>query len=311
LRAVKRWWGIVALAALWLAAPARAAGPVVLGSGPRGLLALAAQDGTAFAVIGASDAARPFALVRSSGRGAGAPVAFGEAGAENADVDAGPDGPVVTWSREISSAFELSLVRADDLARPQEVAEGTGPPHVDAQAAAPRLAYPDLTGDVMFGAARLTDDAPEHRNLPLDARQGLVLDLDQQRDATQLRVLGDQAPTQPVVSLASLEGLDASLAADEAHVYVAFVRAGRAFLATAERRPTARWSTRRLADGASGRPAVARAGGKTHVAYARHGEIHLDDETLGAGSRPLLAADGGDVLVGWTRGRTALLVRTG
>ena len=303
------------MALTWLglaAAPAWAARPVVLGSGPGGLLALAAAGGTGYAVIGTGDPAKPFALVLSSGRGAGARVPFGEPGAENADIDAGPGGAVVTWSREISSAFELSLARADDLAHPREVAEGTGPPHVDAQSATPRLAYPDLTGDVMLGADRLTDDAPEHRNLPLDAKDGLVLDLDQQRGATRLRVLGAQAPTQPVVSLASLEGLEASLAVASNRVYVAFVRAGRAFLATAERSAGARWSTRRIADGVSGRPAIARTARRTYVAYARHGAIRLNDRTLGIGSRPLIAvAAPDDVLVGWTRRRTALLVRTG
>jgi hypothetical protein len=303
-------WRCVLAAAAWLflAAPAGAATPVSVGSGPGGLLALGARDGVAYAVLGNASTAKPFVLVRSPG----APrVAFGQPGAANPDVDAGAAGVFVTWTRPISSAFELNLAGPDDLAHPQAVADGTGPPQVDAQGSAPQLAYTDEAGDVVYGTRTLTADAPDHRHLPLDAADGLVLDLDQRRGGTRLRVLGDGAPTQPIVSLRGVEGLEGSLAADAGHAYVAFSRNGRVFLATAARSPQARWSVRMLAAGTAGRPAIARTPAHTYVAYARGGAVRLDGRTLGPGSRPLLAADGSRVVIGWTRGRSARLARAG
>jgi hypothetical protein len=299
-------WGLIVL--LWLAVPAasaRASAPVAIGSGPGGLLALAAQGGVGYAVIGSDDAAKPFALVRSSGRGAGTPVPFGGPGAGNPDAAPGPDGVQVAWSREVSSALEFSVAPALDPADATVAGLGTGPPQLDDGA----LAYPDRVGDAMLGTDQLTADAPEHRHLPLDAAAGLVLDLDQRRASTQLRLLGPNAPTRPAVSLARREDLEGSLAVAGGRAYVAFARNGRAFLATAELRPGASWSTKLVAEDITGRPAVAHAGGRTYVAYARRGDVYLDRARLAPGTRPLLAADGDGILMGWTRGKTALLAR--
>jgi hypothetical protein len=292
---------------LWLAVPAaaRAAVPVAIGSGPGGLLALAAQDGVGYAVIGNADAAKPLALVRSSGRGAGTPVPLGTPGAESPDVAPGPDGVQVAWAREVSSALELSVAPASDPAAAIVAGLGSGPPQLDAGA----LAYPDRVGDATRGGTQLTGDAPEHRHLPLDAAGGLVLDLDQRRGSTQLRLLGPDAPTRPAVSLGRREDLEGSLAIAAGRAYVAFARAGRAFLATAELRPGAAWSTKLIAADITGRPAVARTQRRSYVAYARRGVVYLNRARIASGTRPLLAADGDDVLLGWTRGATAMLAR--
>jgi hypothetical protein len=278
---------LVALVWIGLAAPARAATPVVVGSGPGGLLALAAAGGTSYAVIGRSDPAAPFALVHG-----GATTPFGGPEAESPAVAAGPGGVMVAWSREVSSELEYSAAPAGDPQDAHVLGTGTGPPRLTV-GDGPLLAYPDRNGDAT-----------------------LVLDLDQRRAATQLRVLGADAPAQPVVSLASREDLEATLAVDGGHAYVAFARQGRAFLASAELRPGARWSTHLVAADITGTPAVARAAGRTYVAFARRGDVYLsrgdrDPERLGGGGRPLIAADGSRVLVGWSRADTALLVRVG
>jgi hypothetical protein len=303
-------WALVALMWIGLAAPARAATPVVVGRGPGGLLALAAAGGTSYAVIGRRDPDSPLALVHG-----GATTPFGGPGAENPVVAGGPGGVVVAWSREVSSELEYSAAPAGDPADARVLGTGTAPPRL-AVGDGPQLACPDRNGDVTLGGVRLTADAPEHRHLPLAVAGTLVLDLDQRRAATQLRVLGADAPGLPVVSLASREDLEATLAVDDGHAYVAFVRGGRAFLASAELRPGARWSTRLLAADVVGTPAVARAEGRTYVAFARRGDVYLSRggggaERLGGGGRPLIAADASRVLVGWSRADTALLVRVG
>jgi hypothetical protein len=246
----------------------------------------------------------PFALVRSTGRGVGRATAFGTPGAENADVAVGPGGVEVAWSRPVSSAFEYFLAPAG---RPGDVTVeglGTGPP----QLAGGVLANPDSVGDATLGGEKLTADAPEHRHLPLDAAQGLVLDLDQQRTSTQLRLLGPDAPQRPILSVARLADVEAALTVSGGRPYVAFAIGGRAFLASASGDG---WSTRLIATGTSGRPAVARAGGRTYVAYARNGAVHLGRTRLGPGGAPQLAADGTRLLAGWTHRDTAMLTRAG
>jgi hypothetical protein len=311
-------WRLVTLvlaACALVAAPARAAEPVVLGKGPGGLLALGAQDGTAFAVLGTKDAARPFAVVRSSGKGAGAPRAFGQPGAEVPDIA----GSVLAWQREISSGLTYSVDTG--AAPPVARGIGSGPPQIAQDAGTTVLAYPDLVGDVTLqvGTAppvTLTADAPEHRHLPLDVAsengRPLVLDLDQRRTDATLRVLGDGAPTAPVLATGR-EDLQGTLAIEGDHVYVAYRHAGRAYLADADRRPDARWTTRKLSGEGPGAPAVGRAGGHTFVAFARGESIYLDGERLGPGGRPQMVPDGrGGVFVGWTRDAdTAMLVRAG
>jgi hypothetical protein len=299
-------WALVALIWIGLVAPAPAHAAVI-GSGPGGLLALTAAGGTSYAVLGGRDPNRPLALVR----GGGAPVSFGAPGAQSPALAAGPGGVLVAWSREVSSGLEYSFAPAGDPSEARILGTGTGPPRL-AVGDGPVLAFPDRNGDATLAGRPLTEDAPAHRHLPLDATADLVLDLDQRRAATQIRLLGEDAPEQPVISLARREDLEATLAVDGERAYVAFARAGRAFLASAELRADARWSTRLISSEVTGAPAVARAGGRTYVAFARRGDVYLSHgsgaERIGSGGRPLLAADADRVLLGWTRGDDALLV---
>jgi hypothetical protein len=253
-------------------------------------------------VIGRETASKPLALVRSGVSGAGRPTAFGGPGAENVDMAAGPGGIDVAWSRTVSSAFEYFTAPVQDLADPTTRGLGTGPPQLDRG----ELAFPDRAGNATLANQPLTQDAPEHRHLPLDAAQGLVLDLDQQRTSTQLRLLGPGAPARPIMSLARLADVDAALAVADGAAYVAFATGGRAFVATQNGDG---WSTHRIASGTSGRPAVVRASGRTSVAYARNGAVYLDRTRIGPGGGPALAADGARVFAGWTHGGAAYLVR--
>jgi hypothetical protein len=287
-------WGLVLVVVLALPASARAATPITVGNGP--LLALAARGATAYAVVERDSLQDPFALVRSTGKGAGTPVPFGGPGAEHVDLANGPEGVEVAWSRPISSAFELFFAAAADVRSPQRPGLATGPP----QLAGDTLAYPDRTGNATLGGAPLTSDAPEHRHLPLDAQGELVLDLDQQRTRTRLRLLGPGAPERPLLDVARLADVEASLSADGRAA--AFATGGRTYLAT---RTSTGWRVRRLATGTSGRPAIA----GTRVAYARNGAIYLDRTRLGAGGSPQLAQDGARLYAGWTHRKRALLVR--
>lgn len=323
------------------AAPASAATPVVLGKGPGGLLALDAADGSAYAVIGRSDAQRPFGLLRSSGRGAGSTSAFGAVSGRDPDLLAFPGGIAVTWARVVTSGMEYSTapVTRQGVGAPELLGSGTGPPKLGFASGRLEIARPDAAGNVALGERTLTSDAPDLRHLPLDVAATttgavLVLDLAQRQAASTLRVLGPpEAPTAPIVATNDLEDLEGSLAIDGNRVYVGFLRNARAYLATATLAPDARWSVRRLPGpgGGEGAPAVARAGGRTYVAYAQgarrrdiylaridqHTRVtHLSDDPRDD-TRPKIAASGdGTVFVGWTRERrgaktgTALLVKT-
>ena len=200
------------------------------------------------------------------------------------------------------------------------------------------MARADKLGNVVIGDKTLTSDGLEHRHLPLDvaAVDGtpLILDMAQGADASTLRVLGEDVPEAPVLTIGERADLEGSIAADAERIYVGFLRGAVAYLAIAERRPGARWSIRRLPGpgGGEGAPAVARSGGYTFVAYgqgARRRDIYL--ARIGASStrlthltshprddtRPQIApAEDGQVFVGWTRERrgaetgTALLLKT-
>jgi hypothetical protein len=289
----------VALIVFWLAAPsvAQAAPPVKLGDRP--LLALAARDGEAYAVIESGDPASPLALVRPGGR----PQAFGGPGAESPELVAGPTGVEVAWARQVSSGLEIL---AGEPAGARRIATATAPPQLDDDGT---LAYPDRDGNVIRGDARLTDDAPEHRHLPLDVAQGMVLDLDQRRTITQLRLLGPNAPNPPALSLPRLADVQASLAVAGNRAYVAYALNERVYLATADLNANARWTTRKLSNDGAGRPAIARTAKRTYVAFSRAGGIYLNGKRLGNGGRPQLATDGTAVFAGWTRDGAAVITR--
>src|SRR4051812_45504158 len=276
-RGVRR---VALIVVLWLGVPAvaGAATPVKLGDRP--LLALAARDGEAYAVIESGDPARPFAFVRTGARA----QEFGGPGAESPEMVAGREGVEIAGARQTGSGRELFETAADRVGGARAVATGTGPPQLDEDGT---LAYPDRDGDVVKGDARLTQDAPEHRHLPLDAAAGVVLDLDQRRTVTQLRLLGPNAPNAPALSLPRLADVQASLAVAGDRAYVAYALEERIYLATADLDSQARWSTRRLANDGAGRPAVARAQGRTFVAFSRAGGVYLNGKRLGSGGGPL------------------------
>jgi hypothetical protein len=333
----------VAIAATLIAAfaaPAHAATPVNLGTGPGGLLALDAANGTAYAVVG-RNGARPFTLLRSSGRARSTLGTFGEPTSRDPDVVARPDGATVVWARAISGGMEYSLASLANgrLGRAEVVASGTGPPRLALIGGLPVIARPDTFGDVALGAETLTGDGIERRHLPLDTTtvgdDTLVLDLAQAPSSATLTVMGSGAPRAPVLRLNRRRDLEGTITADRDRIYVAFRNRGTAYLATAARRPDARWRIEPLPGpgGGAGAPAIARSGGATFVAYSQGRPrrdvfvarvkagtrrltrltIHPDDD-----SRPRIApAPNGQVFVGWTRERrnaasgTALLVRTG
>ncbi len=287
---------------LWLGVPGVAGAAVPVKLGDRPLLALAAGGGEAYAVIESGDPGSPLALVRPGGR----PQAFGGPGAESPEIAAGAQGVRVAWARQISAGLELFDTSADALTGVRSATTGTAPPQLDDDGT---LAYPDRDGNVISGGRRLTLDAPEHRHLPLDAAQGLVLDLDQRRTITQLRLLGPNAPNLPALSLPRLADVQASLAVGGTRAYVAYALDARIYLATAELNAQARWSTRKLTNDGAGRPAIARTARRTYVAFSRAGGVYLNGKRLGSGGRPFLAADGDAVFAGWTREGAAVLTR--
>ena len=144
----------------------------------------------------------------------------------------------------------------------------------------------------------------------------------QTRTRSELRLLGPQAPGAPAVAIGALRDMRATLAIDGGRAYVAFALNGRAHLAIAALDPAARGWSRRLPGrgGASGAPAIVRAGGSTFVAYTqrqRHGRGDVFLATDGPGRlsvrrltrtraderEPLAAAGaGGEVYAGWSRG---------
>jgi len=291
---------VAAIVVLGLVVPgvARAA-PVKLGDRP--LLALAARGGEAYAVIESGDPASPLALVSPGAR----PQPFGAPGAESPEIVAGTGGVEVAWARQVSSGLELL---AGDPAAPKPIAVATTPPQLDGDGT---LAYSDRDGNVVKGDGRLTNDAPEHRHLPLDAAEGRVLDLDQRRTITQLRLLGPDAPNLPALSLPRLADVQGSLAIAGNAAYVAYALDERIYLATAALEPQARWTIRKLSNDGAGRPAVVRTARKTYVAFSRAGGIYVNGKRIGNGGRPQLATDGTEVFVGWTREGGAMLEKAG
>ena len=136
-----------------------------------------------------------------------------------------------------------------------------------------------------------------------------MLDLDQRRTITQLRLLGPDAPNAPALSLPRLADVQASLAVDGGRAYVAYVLDERVYLATAELDPGARWRTRRLAATApAARRSRARAAARTSPTRAPAASTSTAS-ALGNGGRPPLATDGTGVFAGWTRGGAAMLIR--
>jgi hypothetical protein len=328
-----------------------ARGAVSLGGAPGGLEALAVAGGAAYAIVDSGDANAPFALVRCDGANAGPPRSFAERGAEFPDLVSGPgDSLVVSWGRPLSNGARYVVAGAPTapgaaFGPVQSLVNGTGPGRLALDpAGTPLLAFPDADGNTALLNAgiqeRMTATAPEERHLPLDvavdAEGGAyVLELAQTRRRSELRLLGPNAPTAPVVSIGALRDVRATLAIDGRRAYVAFALEGRVRLAIAALEPGAAWWSRRLPGrgGSSGAPVVLRSGGSTFVAYTqrqRHGrgDVFLATEgrdplqirrltrTRADERGPFAAAGaGGELYVGWSRGNalrgpaTALLQR--
>jgi hypothetical protein len=296
-----------------LALPSTAAADVRL---PGPLVALAAGPGTAYAVVATGSRTAPFRLVRSAGRGVTGLGTFGSPGAEFADV---APGPVTVFGRPTSDGFSYESTGGVLLG------EGTGPPVLGLDATGRFAAYPDEDGDAVIahglGAITpLTRTGPALRHAPLDVVDGpAVLDLVQSGSRSELRVIGPQAPSQPLASTRGLHAIPATIARDDTHLYVAYRLKDRLTLATAPATPSGRWARRRLRTKGAlhGAPAVVRVGLRTLVATCQRRSIYLT--TVGPArtfthrlSRPRgsdlapLAAQGPDgrVYVAWTRRTT-------
>ena len=285
---------------------------------PGPLVALAAGQGRAYAVVATGSRTQPFRLLRSSGRSATSLGAFGSPGAEFADVAAGPAGPVTVFGRPTSDGYSYELSGGAKLG------EGTGPPVLVVDGEQRFVAYPDDDGDVVLGTATLTHSGPSLRHAPVDVVGGpTVLDLVQSASRTELRVLGPEAPTAPLTSIRGLHAIPAAIARDAKQLLVAYRLGNRVTLATAPARASGRWTRRRLRTKGTlnGAPAMVRVGLRTLIATSRQvrGRRAVYLTTIGpAGTLTKhlsrgrtsdaapLAAEGldGHVYVAWTRRAT-------
>ena len=307
--------GLLLLVLAALVVPSSAAADVRL---PGPLVALAAGPGAAYAVVSTTSRTQPFRLVRSRGRSATSLATFGSPGAEFADVAAGSGGSVAVFGRPTSDGFSYELASGAGLG------EGTGPPVLALDGATPFAAFPDNDGDAVLARGpdditTLTRTGPALRHAPLDVADGpLVLDLVQSGNRSELRVLGPGAPAGSITSMPGLRAIPATIARDDAAIYVAYRVGNRLRLATAK--PGGRWSHRRLRTKGSlnGTPAVARVGLRTFVATSRRTKrrrsiflttvgpagTFTDRLTKPRGSdlQPLAATGpDGRLYVGWTR----------
>jgi hypothetical protein len=267
-----------------LMVPAPAAAAVRVAAGGQAY-SLAASRGMALAVVDSGDAAQPFDVVRSTGRGASILGGFGGADAEFPEVAAGEDGRAfVGWATPISggNALRAAPVAALDELLPEVASTGPGRLAVGAGVL---LAYPDRDGDAALSVlatdrrvaagepVALTTTAPQRRHLPLGVAAvvegALVLDLIQERDRTELRVIGPGAPSGPVFSVPALRHIPARLAVGSGRIAVGYLVGGRAHLA--EARLGGAWSRRVLRGegGGDGAPSPVVSRGRVSVAYTQ------------------------------------------
>lgn len=319
---------VLSLGALVAPVADAVAAPLVLPGGADGVLGLASSGNRAYAITGSTSAARPFTLVRISGRKARSLGRFGVPEGLFPDVAAAGGRVVVSWARPAGAGviLESATSQGGGLGSKRTLGGATGPGRLALDGTRPLLAVPDRQGDAAVldrGAiAGLTATAPEERHLPLDlALDGgrpVVLDLVQTRDASRLQVVGEGVPRAALVTAPRLRFLEGTLAVDAGRTSVAYLASGRAVLAT----PAAGGWERRVLPGpggGKGAPAVVRTGGRTLVIYSQRaggaGELYV--ATLaGTGATRVrrltrdpaddalpfaAAAPGGGAFVGWSR----------
>ena len=299
-------WPALWLSFLALAAPAEAA--VRVADAP--LLSLTEWRGAALGVVESEDLAEPFELVRSSGRGRSLAGSFGIAGAEFPEVAARGDRAFVSWGVPVSGGAKLSVATIDGDRLPD--VQATGPGRLAVGEEGVLLAYPDRDGNAALttltdppSLQTLTTTGPHRRHLPMGVAGGLVLDLIQERNRTELRVIGPGAPSAPVFSVRALRHFPARLAVSGNRIAVGWLDRGRARLAIASLGGS--WSKRTLPSRGrgDGAPAPAFAGGSLRVVYTqrgyvywwRAGRVRRLTRTRGA-ERDALAAG---AYAGWTR----------
>ena len=342
----------VVLTLCLLAAAASAAGAAEPLGTRTTVRALAASGTTAYAVVDARSAARPFTLKRWSGGSVATVGGYGQDGAEDPALAAGAAGVLMSWAEPISGGIRVHGQRVPNGPR-LELATATGPPALALRGDGTVVAaYPDRVGDaavaLLPGIVKaagpydlpswraITSDAPGRRHRPVGVAvpddDPLVLDLAQTRTRTTLRLEGRGAPPATIVAVRGVRTINASLAADDDTLAVAYVSGGRVRLATAA--PRGAWRKRTLPGTAtqpvSGTPVVALDGGEPVVVWTSRprglpgrelyawsgGRTRRLTRTRGDEGQPFVAPRaGGGVFVAWTRydnGRgTPLLRRLG
>ena len=314
-----------------LPARAEAAEPVRL-AGSANAYSLTVAGRSAVVAVDSRNRDDPFSLVRTSGRGA--PDLLGRFGGRNAEfpnlATTGGGRAWVTWGVPVSGGARVHVAPVDDVedALPEVIA--TGPSWMAFRGGSAVLAYPDEDGNAALatlpisgeGRSRtpepraLSSNAPQRRHLPLGVAASddgpLVLDLVQTRDRTELRVIGEGAPSAAILSIPLLRHVPARLAADGDRIAVGYERSGRSYVATA--RLGGSWSRRRLpGSGGEGAPAPVYVDGALRVVYTRRvagqrdvyawsgGRLARLTTTPGDEREVLAAASDSRAFAAWTR----------
>ena len=285
----------------------------------------------AVVAVDSGDRDDPFTLVRTSGRGRNVAGRFGGRNAEFPNLATTPGGRAwVTWGVPVSGGARVHVAPVDDVTDTLPEVVATGPSWMAFRGGSALLAYPDEDGNAtlatlpLSGESRtrkpepraLSSNAPLRRHLPLGVAVSddgpLVLDLVQQRDRTELRVLGEGAPSAAILSIPLLRHVPARLAVDGDRIAVGYERSGSAYVATA--RLGGSWSRRRLpGSGGEGAPAPVFVDGSLRVLYTRRvagqrdvyswsgGRLTRVTATPGDEREVLAAASGRVAYAAWTR----------
>ena len=204
-------------------------------------MALAAGPGSAYAVVSTGAREKPFRLVRSDGSRATSLGAFGVPGADYADVAAGAAGPLTVVARPTTSGYAYESA---GLGAAEVLGAGTGAPVLAARRHDPDRRLPGRRRRRRALARRRRDDAHAHRpGAPHDAaRRGR-----QRGPPARARARPVAHPLAAARARARRAGgtgrlgrglrpLEASIARDDAGIYVAYRDgARRLVLATAGR----------------------------------------------------------------------------